>query len=104
LCRIKIRNRRDSSPMFPRLRTFTRRDIRFVMVELGKLGTKVDRLIQDVDRQGTKIDAVWHQISFVKGALWVLGGLFAIATVAVPIYFRMTNALYFRMTNALTRL
>jgi hypothetical protein len=79
-------------------------DIRFVMVELGKLGTKVDRLIQDVDRQGTKIDAVWHQISFVKGALWVLGGLFAIATVAVPIYFRMTNALYFRMTNALTRL
>lgn len=66
-------------------------DIRFVMVELGKLGTKVDRLIQDVDRHGTKIDAVSHQISFVKGALWVIGSLVAIAIVSIPIYLRMAT-------------
>jgi len=35
-------------------------DIRFVMIELGKVSTKVDRLIQDVEGQGTKIDAVQH--------------------------------------------
>jgi hypothetical protein len=58
-------------------------DIRFVMVELGKLGTKVDRLISDVEAQGTKIDAqsakidaVCHQISFAKGALSVFGAFF----------------------------
>jgi len=41
-------------------------DIRFVMVELGKVGTKLDRLIEDVDKHGDKIgklektiDRVW---------------------------------------------
>ncbi len=50
-------------------------DIRFVLVEIGKLGAQVERLIHDTARHGDKIDQVRHQISFVKGALWVVGGL-----------------------------
>jgi uncharacterized protein YoxC len=63
-------------------------DIRFVMIELGKLSVKVDRLIQDVEGQGAKIDAVRHQISFVKGALWVIGGVIAIAVAVITVYLR----------------
>jgi hypothetical protein len=48
-------------------------DIRFVIHEIGKLTSKVDRLIDDVDKHGDKIDAVRHQVTFVKGALWVIG-------------------------------
>jgi hypothetical protein len=58
------------------------------MIELGKVSVKVDRLIHDVDKQGTKIDAVQHQISFVKGALWVVGGLIAIAATVITLYLR----------------
>lgn len=63
-------------------------DIRFVMIELGKVSVKVDRLIQDVEGQGAKIDAVRHQISFVRGALWVIGGVIAIAVAVITIYLR----------------
>jgi hypothetical protein len=63
-------------------------DIRFVMLELGKLGTKVDRLISDVEAQSTKIDAVRHQISFVKGALWTVGAFVAIGMTVATIYLR----------------
>jgi len=44
-----------------------------VLVRIGELSSKVDRLIGDVGTQGTKIDLVNHQISFAKGALWVIG-------------------------------
>jgi hypothetical protein len=57
-------------------------DIRFVMLRIGELSSKVDRLIDDVGKQGTKIDNVNNQISFVKGAMWVIGFLvLAIAAV-----------------------
>jgi len=36
-------------------------DIRFVIHEVGKLTSKVDRLIDDVGKQGGKDDAVRHQ-------------------------------------------
>src|ERR1700733_932369 len=39
-------------------------DIRFVLVEIGKLSASVDRLIDDVSAQGTKVDAIRHQVSF----------------------------------------
>lgn len=59
-------------------------DIRFVMNEIGKLTAKVDRLIGDVEKHGDKIDSVRHQVTFVKGALWVIGfiilGVAAVAT------------------------
>jgi hypothetical protein len=52
------------------------------------LTAKVDRRIGDVEKHGTKIDDVRHQISFAKGALWVLGGVISIALAAVGIYLR----------------
>lgn len=48
-------------------------DIRFVMMELTKLTVQVERLIADVSKGSDKLDVVRHQISFVKGAMWVLG-------------------------------
>lgn len=63
-------------------------DIRFVMVEIGKLTTQVSRLIEDVGKHGEKIDLVRHQISFVKGAVWVFGALGAIAVAAITIYLK----------------
>ncbi len=62
-------------------------DIRFVMLKLGELMTKVDALIGKVDKQGDKIDSLEHKVTFVKGAMWVIGGLLAILSVAVVWYF-----------------
>lgn len=53
-------------------------DARFVLVEIGKLSTKVDRLIDDVRNSANRLDDVRHQITFVKGAMWVMGGLLAL--------------------------
>lgn len=79
-------------------------DIRFVMVELGKVGTKLDRLIEDVNKQSTKIETLERAVDRVKtgaivavaiislaaGLFWwalgdrittaVRGGLFPVAT------------------------
>jgi hypothetical protein len=55
---------------------------------VGQLMAKVDRLISDVGAQGDKVDTVRHQISFVKGALWVIGGLIGIAIVGAGLYLR----------------
>ncbi len=49
------------------------------MREVGRLTANVDRLIADVKSQGVKLDDVRHNISFLKGAVWVavpLIGLF----------------------------
>jgi hypothetical protein len=54
-------------------------DIRFVMIEVAKLATKVDRLIEDVADQSEKLDALRHQSTYIKGgiAVAVIGlGLF----------------------------
>ncbi len=59
---------------------------------VSALVVKVDRLIVDVGKQGEKIDKVQRQISFVRGALWVIGGLFAIAIAAIGIYARIKGA------------
>lgn len=53
-------------------------DIRFVMIEVGKLTANVDRLIADVKSQGTKLDDIGHKISFLKGAMWAGGILITI--------------------------
>ncbi|ABE31667.1 hypothetical protein DR64_3447 [Paraburkholderia xenovorans LB400] len=52
-------------------------DIRFVMLEIGKLTSSVDRLISDVKSHGDKIDQVRHQVTFVKGGLYVLAPVVA---------------------------
>ncbi|WP_158935077.1 hypothetical protein [Burkholderia sp. S171] len=53
-------------------------DIRFVMLEIGKLTASVDRLISDVKSHGEKIDQVRHQVTFVKGALYALAPIVAL--------------------------
>jgi len=63
-------------------------DIRFVMREVAKLSTQVDRLIQDVGKHGEKLDDVRHQISFVKGAVSVIGGLIVIFGGVAVWYFK----------------
>jgi hypothetical protein len=46
-------------------------DIRFVMIEVAKLSTLVERLIKDVGAQEGKIDALRHQATYIKGGLAV---------------------------------
>jgi hypothetical protein len=58
-------------------------DIRFVIHELGKLTSQVERLIDDVDSHGKKIGEVKDAITFVKGALWVIGAFVTFATAII---------------------
>ena len=70
--------------------SFTLQAVMELQKSVAELATKTDRLIKDVDGQGTKIDGIGHQISFVKGAIWVIGGLVAIATtIAVTVYLKI---------------
>ena len=58
---------------------------------VSELTTKVERLLKDVEEQGTKINNVGHQISFVRGVLWVLGVLFALVTTGAGLYFKISG-------------
>jgi hypothetical protein len=58
--------------------SFTLQAVLDLAKSVAQLGAKTDRLIQDVESQGKKLDGISHQVSFVKGALWVLGALFAL--------------------------
>jgi hypothetical protein len=59
-------------------------DIRFVTLEIGKLTTKVDRLIADVDKQSGKINSLEKAVDrfkwtaavvvFIAIAVWALFG------------------------------
>jgi hypothetical protein len=60
-------------------------DIRFVIHELGKLTSQVVRLIGDVKGHGDKIGEVKDAINFVKGALWVIGGVVVISGAIVSL-------------------
>lgn len=44
-------------------------DIRFVMVEVGKLTANVEHLIADVKSQGDKLDEIRHQSAYIKGMI-----------------------------------
>lgn len=61
-------------------------DIRFVMHEVGKLTANVERLISDVQDQGGKLDAIRHQVSFIKGALAASGVLISVLVVVVGFF------------------
>jgi hypothetical protein len=63
--------------------SFTLQAVMELQKTVAGLATKTDRLIDDVDKQSVKIDGVRHQITFVKGAVWVFGGLFALAGVVL---------------------
>jgi hypothetical protein len=68
--------------------SFTLQAIMELQKLVAEIGAKTDRLIKDVEVYGDKIDAVRQQISFVKGALWVISGLVVVALSAVAIYLR----------------
>lgn len=76
-----------ASPMMDH--SFTLQAIMDLKGTVASLGTKIDRLIDDVGKHADKIDIVRHQISFVKGAMWVIGGLLALTLAGVAIYFRI---------------
>lgn len=53
--------------------SFTLQSVMEVQKAVGALTTKVDRLIDDVDKQSNSVDDIRHKISFVRGAVWVIG-------------------------------
>lgn len=69
--------------------SFTLQAVMDLKGTVSSLATKVDRLIADVGEQGNKIDTVRHQISFVKGAMWVIGGLIGLFVVGIGIYLKV---------------
>jgi hypothetical protein len=48
---------------------------------IAEIGAKTDRLIADVGKQSEKIEGIRSQISFFKGAAWVIGSILAAALV-----------------------
>jgi hypothetical protein len=78
-----------TTPQTPMLdHSFTLQAVMELQKSVAQLVTKTDRLISDVSDQGTKIDGIRNQISFVKGALWVIGGLLIVVSSGVAIYLR----------------
>lgn len=72
--------------------SFTLQAVMELQKSVAGLVTKTDRLIKDVEDQDLKIDNVLHQISFVKGALWVIGGLITFGMLVLTgftVYFRL---------------
>ncbi|HZF30400.1 MAG TPA: hypothetical protein VE907_14885 [Gammaproteobacteria bacterium] len=65
--------------------SFTLQAVMELHRSVAELATKTDRLIQDVETQGTKLDGISHQVSFVKGALWVFGGLIVLAATVLTV-------------------
>ena len=49
---------------------------------LGTFTAKIDRLCEDVSGLDTKVSDLQHKVSFVKGAVWVIGILVALAGLA----------------------
>lgn len=54
-------------------------DIRFVTLEIGKLTAKVDRLIEDVGKQTTKITALEKAVDRFKWTITVVVGISVVA-------------------------
>jgi hypothetical protein len=70
-------------------------DIRLVITDVAKLTERIDNLIERVgdlkaDGKETRdrLFSIEKSISFVKGAMWVLGGLFTIALVVIGVLLR----------------
>jgi hypothetical protein len=67
---------------------FTLQAVMEMQRTLGEISSKVDRVVADVKSHGDKLDTIRSQISFVKGALWVLGSMMAVAIAGITIYLR----------------
>ena len=73
--------------------SFTLQAIMDLKGTVSTLVAKTDRLIDDVSKQGNKIDTVQHQISFVRGAVWVIGALVTVVTMlgGAALYFKLKS-------------
>lgn len=67
--------------------SFTLQAVMELQKSVAELAAKADRLISDVSKQSEKIEGVRDQISFVKGAMWVIGIVMAGVLVVVGWYF-----------------
>lgn len=50
---------------------------------VGELSAKIDRLIKDSEQTGRQLDEVRHQVTFVRGAIFVVAALAAVITFLV---------------------
>ncbi len=57
-----------------------------IQKDIAKAETKVERLISDVAQHGEQLNKIAHQASFIRGAVWVLGAIFALATLLFGYY------------------
>jgi hypothetical protein len=57
-------------------------DIRFVLVELGKVGTKLDRLIEDVGKQSEKLGKLETTVDRVRTGA-IVGAVILSGTIAL---------------------
>jgi hypothetical protein len=79
-----------TTPQTPMLdHSFTLQAIMELQKSVAELAIKTERLIADVERQGLKIEGISPQISFVKGALWVISGLIVFAFTGIALYLRI---------------
>ena len=58
--------------------SFTPQAVMAVQRDLGAVMSKLDRAISDIGTQGDKIDQLRHQVSFVRGAIFVVAGIVAL--------------------------
>lgn len=55
---------------------------------VSALEVKLARVISDAAEHASKIDTMRNQISFVRGALWIISGIIATALIVAGIYFK----------------
>jgi hypothetical protein len=70
-------------------------DIRFVITELATLGQKIENLAEKISEMKSeqkdgrdRLHSIEKGVAFVKGALWVFGGIFAIMLVILGVLLR----------------
>lgn len=66
-------------------------ELRDLVKAVAQLEVKTERLITDLRIEAGKVDTLRHQVSSVKGALWVmgiLGSLLVLAFSAVSLYLK----------------
>lgn len=68
--------------------SFTLQAIMDLTKSVGELTAKTDRLIGDVKGQSDKLDEVRHKITFVRGAVWVIGGFLLLLGGILTAYIR----------------
>jgi hypothetical protein len=68
-------------------------DTHFLLLEVGKLLHSSERLVKDIEKIDKKLDSMdddiselKHSSSFLKGAMWVIGGLVVLSGILIAAY------------------